>query len=138
MLLQIWGLIDFFARSVLLVLMTFFPYCLFYPYLITVIRYRKCLDKNDVFFCSIGHDWWWYFLQPLVYWTKVTLFMLPFMHAIFNPVVYFIMSRSFRQSATNKFRQCTSHTEKRLCCKNNSEKGTNEDDLKLETIPLTT
>ena len=29
-------------------------------------------------------------------------------------------------------------TEKCLCCKNNSEKGTNKDDLKLEAVPLTT
>lgn len=44
---------------------------------------------------------------PSVYWTRVTLFLLPFIHALFNPIVYFIMSQSFRQSAVKKLTQCT-------------------------------
>ena len=61
--------------------------------------------------------------------------MLPFMHALFNPVVYFIMSRTFRQSALQKFRQCTSFIKHKRC----EEPTTNlfeQTNLKTEEIPV--
>ena len=42
-----------------------------------------------------------------VYWTRVALFLLPFIHAIFNPIVYFAMSRNFRQNAVKKLTNCS-------------------------------
>ena len=61
--------------------------------------------------------------------------MLPFMHALFNPVVYFIMSRTFRQSALQKFRQCTSFIKYKQCEESPSRRTT-QTNLKTEDIPV--
>ena len=44
--------------------------------------------------------------QPYVYWIRVALFMLPFIHAIINPIIYFAMSRNFRRLAVKKMKHC--------------------------------
>ena len=44
--------------------------------------------------------------SPAVYWTKVVLYMLPFLHAIFNPIIYFAMSRNFRKMAVRNIKKC--------------------------------
>jgi hypothetical protein len=31
-----------------------------------------------------------------VYWTKVVVYALPFVHAVLNPIIYFSMSRNIR------------------------------------------
>ena len=41
-----------------------------------------------------------------VYYYRVVFFLLPFVHAIFNPIVYFAMSRNFRQLAVRKLTRC--------------------------------
>ena len=56
-----------------------------------------------------------FLLQPHFWWTKIALFMLPFIHAIFNPIIYFIMSRNFRQSAVKKFQQCSTNINDKCC-----------------------
>lgn len=61
--------------------------------------------------------------------------MLPFMHALFNPVVYFIMSRTFRQSAVQKFRQSTRFL-KHKRCKDSPCRTTTQTNLKTEDIPV--
>ena len=57
------------------------------------------------------------------------------MHALFNPVVYFIMSRTFRQSALQKFRQCTGFL-KHKRCKDSPCRMTTHANLKTEDIPV--
>ena len=53
-----------------------------------------------------------------VYIVRTWIFLLPMVHAILNPVVYFIMSRNFRQSVVTKCRA--------VCCKRPRE-GSFED-----------
>ena len=36
------------------------------------------------------------FFTPTAYWIRVTLFILPFVHAVLNPVIYFAMSKNIR------------------------------------------
>ena len=62
--------------------------------------------------------------------------MLPFMHALFNPVVYFIMSRTFRQSALQKFRQCTGFIKHKRCEDSSPSRRTTQNNLKTEDIPV--
>ena len=54
-------------------------------------------------------DWMY---QEHVYNIKIILFLLPLVHAILNPVVYFIMSRNFRMSVMAQCTQCPP----KYCC----------------------
>ena len=36
------------------------------------------------------------FFSPVVYWTRVAVFLLPFVHAVVNPVIYIAMSNNIR------------------------------------------
>jgi hypothetical protein len=65
---------------------------------------------------------WLYYSH--VYWTRVILFILPVVHAIFNPVVYFIMSRNFRTSVVNKCTECPP-----TCCQKRSAHAGSFEDL---------
>ena len=60
--------------------------------------------------------------------------MLPFMHALFNPVVYFIMSRTFRQSAMKKFRQW--FCKQKRCDDASPSKKAAQTQMKIEDIPV--
>lgn len=53
-----------------------------------------------------------------VYVIRIILFLLPMVHAILNPVVYFIMSRNFRTSVVTKCAKC---------CKKSRNLGSFED-----------
>ena len=39
-----------------------------------------------------------------MYWMKVVFKMLPFIHAIFNPIIYFAMSKNFRKMSILKLK----------------------------------
>ena len=39
-----------------------------------------------------------------MYWVKVVFKMLPFIHAIFNPIIYFAMSKNFRKMSILKLK----------------------------------
>ena len=41
-----------------------------------------------------------------VYVIRIILFLLPMVHAILNPVVYFVMSRNFRKSVVKNCAKC--------------------------------
>ena len=44
------------------------------------------------------------FYTPFMYWFRVCVFMLPFLHAVVNPTVYFVMSKSIRTSVVKQVR----------------------------------
>ena len=74
---------------------------------------------------KIGFDWLY---SKHVYLIRTYIFLLPMVHAILNPVVYFIMSRNFRQSVVEK---CSG-----VCCKR-PQQGSFED-LAMHQAPRTT
>lgn len=46
--------------------------------------------------------------SPVFYWIRVIFFSLPFIHAIINPLIYFSMSKHFRDEFFKKVRSCYS------------------------------
>ncbi len=36
------------------------------------------------------------FFSPVVYWVRVALFLLPFVHAVVNPIFYLVLSKNIR------------------------------------------
>ena len=36
------------------------------------------------------------FFNPTAYWIRVAIFLLPFIHAVLNPLIYFAMSKYIR------------------------------------------
>ncbi|CAB4069297.1 CCKAR [Lepeophtheirus salmonis] len=50
---------------------------------------------------------------PSIYWIRVLLFLLPFVHACVNPIIYIIMSKTFRSSIVKISKQKCSL--KRMC-----------------------
>lgn len=43
-------------------------------------------------------------ITSTMYWVKVVFKMLPFIHAIFNPIIYFAMSKNFRKMSILKLK----------------------------------
>ena len=74
---------------------------------------------------KLQFSWLW---TTEVYIARTYIFLLPMVHAILNPVVYFIMSQSFRQSVVSKFRG--------TCCKR-PHPGSFEDLAMHQTAPRT-
>ena len=73
-----------------------------------VVLFLFCWGPRLITEILLKIEFRWKFTNEF-YWTRVVLFLLPFIHAIFNPIVYFIMSQNFRRSAVKKFQQCTTN-----------------------------
>ena len=48
------------------------------------------------------------FVDYTSYIVRVVLYLLPMVHSLLNPVVYFIMNSTFRNSVVSKYNQCCS------------------------------
>ena len=45
------------------------------------------------------------FFNPTAYWIRVAIFLLPFIHAVLNPLIYFAFTRGFRDLFVNVARK---------------------------------
>ena len=73
-----------------------------------VVLFLLCWGPRFIMELLIKMQFSWLY-HDHVYIVRTWIFLLPMVHAILNPVVYFIMSRNFRQSVVTK---CTT-----VCCK---------------------
>ena len=82
-----------------------------------VVMFLLCWGPRFImeFLIKMQFDW---IYQGHVFVIRTYIFLLPMIHAILNPVVYFIMSRNFRQSVVTKCSQA--------CCRRPRE-GSFED-----------
>ncbi|CAB4069271.1 CCKAR [Lepeophtheirus salmonis] len=58
---------------------------------------------------------------PTVYWIRVVIFLLPFIHAGINPIIYIIMSKTFRSSIIKLLKENCSFSKACRPLKNNEE-----------------
>ena len=66
-----------------------------------VILFLLCWGPRFIFELLMKMQFSWLYYEH-VYVIRIILFLLPMVHAILNPVVYFIMNRNFRNSVVKK------------------------------------
>ena len=82
-----------------------------------VIVFLLCWGPRFIMELLMKMQFSWLYYQH-VYVIRTVLFLLPMVHAILNPMIYFIMSRNFRNSVVKK---CANG-----CCENGPQ-GSFED-----------
>ena len=98
-----------------------------------VILFLLCWGPRFIMELLMKMQFSWLYYEH-VYVIRIILFLLPMVHAILNPVVYFVMSRNFRQSVVDK---CT-----KGCCRKltNQQPAGSFEDLEMrqqrKTPPL--
>lgn len=102
------------------VLMTFLFFQVIKMLICVVILFLLCWGPRFIMELLMKMQFSWLYYEH-VYVIRIILFLLPMVHAILNPVVYFVMSRNFRNSVVDK---CT-----KGCCRKltNQQPGSFED-----------
>ncbi len=70
-----------------------------------VVLFLLCWGPRFIMELLMKMQFSWLYYEH-VYVIRIILFLLPMVHAILNPVVYFIMSRNFRRSVVSKCEDC--------------------------------
>ncbi len=94
-----------------------------------VILFLLCWGPRFIMELLMKMQFSWLYYEH-VYWTRVILFLLPVVHAIFNPVVYFVMSRNFRTSLVKKLTTCPP-------CENGANPRGSFEELNSRNMPMT-
>ena len=70
-----------------------------------VILFLLCWGPRFIMELLMKMQFSWLYYEH-VYVIRIILFLLPMVHAILNPVVYFVMSRNFRKSVVKNCAKC--------------------------------